>query len=180
MPIAGGIAQFPESGRVVVSLVYIIAIVIAYDTLSPLGQLLLKEDMWIYQLGFLALALVPICVGGLTLYRNADKVTDLFTARITEVAAEVVTCPKCGASNERDAKFCFSCGTELVIPEKAEVITCPECGMANVPGARFCSQCGAKLTLPEKAKIIACPKCGAENEPDAKFCTRCGAELPPT
>lgn len=172
--------QFPESGIVVASLVYIIAIVIAYDTLSPLGQLLLKEDMWVYQLGFLALALVPICMGGLTLYRNADKVTDLFTARITEVTAEVVTCPKCGAPNERDARFCVKCGTELVIPEKTEVIVCPECGVANVPGAKFCSQCGADLAPPEKPKIIACPKCGAQNERDARFCTQCAAELLPT
>jgi DNA-directed RNA polymerase subunit RPC12/RpoP len=172
--------QFPESGRVVASLVYIIAIVIAYDTLSPLGQLLLKEDMWIYQLGFLALVLVPICMGGLTLYRNADKITDLFTTRIAKDAAEVVTCPKCGAPNERGAKFCVKCGTELVIPEKAEVITCPECGMANAPGAKFCSQCGADLAPPEKPKIIACPECRAENEPEAKFCIQCGAELPPT
>ena len=172
--------QFPESGVVVASLVYIIAIVVAYDTLSPLGQFLLNEDVWIYQLGFLALTLIPVCIGGLTLYRNADKITDLFTARITEVTAEVVTCPKCGAPNERDARFCFSCGTELVVPEKPELIACPECRVANAPGAKFCSQCGAELVPPEKPKIITCPKCGAENEPDARFCTRCGADLLPT
>ncbi|GEM_PF-319012 len=172
--------QFPESGVVVASLVYIIAIVLAYDTLSPLGQLLLKEDVWIYQLGFLALTLIPVCIGGLTLYRNADKITDLFTTRIAKGTAEVVTCPKCRAPNERGAKFCVKCGTELVIPEKVEVIACPKCGVANAPGAKFCSQCGADLAPPEKPKIITCPKCGAKNEPDARFCTRCGAELPPT
>ena len=172
--------QFPESGIVVASLVYIIAIVIAYDALLPLGGLLLEEDMWVYQLGFLALAMIPLCMGGLTLYRNADKIIDLFTTRIARVTADVVTCPKCGASNERDAKFCSGCGAELVVSEKPGLITCHECGAESKPGARFCSQCGAELVPPEEARIVTCPKCGAENEPDARFCIECGANLLPT
>ena len=172
--------QFPESGVVVASLVYIIAIVIAYEALSPLGQLLLKENIWVYQLGFLALVIIPIYIGGLTLYRNTDKVIGLFTARLDKSTTGGITCPKCGAPNEPAAKFCVVCGAELVVPERPGIIICSECGTENKPGAKFCAQCGAVLTLPEEIKDVICPKCGAENEPDASFCIECGANLLPT
>lgn len=28
-----------------------------------------------------------------------------------------IPCPKCGASNKADSKFCISCGEELVVPK---------------------------------------------------------------
>lgn len=172
--------QFPESGMVVASLMYIIAIVIAHHTLSPVGRFLLKDDMWIYQLGFLALAIVPLCMGGLTLYKNADKIADLVATRIQKVTTAVVTCSECGAPNEPEAKFCLNCGADLIVPEKAEVLVCPECGEKNKPDAKFCSECGAELIAPEEVRATTCPKCGAENEPEAKFCIQCGAKILPT
>jgi len=174
------LTQFPESGVVVASLVYLIAIVVAYNALSPLGRLLLREDVWVYQLGFLVLAIVPLYVGGLTLYRNADKIADLVPTRIGKVTGEAATCPQCGASNEPDAKFCINCGAELAVPEKPEVMVCPECGAENKPEAKFCFQCGAELAAPKEARGMTCPECGAENEPRSKFCIQCGAKLLPT
>lgn len=37
---------------------------------------------------------------------------------INSVAAGTnIPCPKCGAINKADSKFCISCGTELVVPK---------------------------------------------------------------
>lgn len=37
---------------------------------------------------------------------------------INSVAAGTnVPCPKCGASNKSDSKFCISCGAELTVPQ---------------------------------------------------------------
>ncbi len=53
----------------------------------------------------------------------------------------VASCPKCGAPQETNAKFC------------------PECGEKLKAGGQ-CAQCGAKLT----AKAKFCPDCGAKVE----------------
>ncbi len=53
-----------------------------------------------------------------------------------------VVCPKCGAENPPDAKFCWNCGAKL----QPEPVICPKCGAVNEPGAKFCSQCGARLS----------------------------------
>ncbi len=47
-------------------------------------------------------------------------------------------CPSCGAENPEQARFCISCGTEL-LP------TCPSCGAENPAGAKFCMECGSDL-----------------------------------
>lgn len=37
---------------------------------------------------------------------------------INSVAAGTnIPCPKCGASNKADSKFCISCGAEIVVPK---------------------------------------------------------------
>ena len=37
---------------------------------------------------------------------------------INSVAAGTnIPCPKCGASNKADSKFCISCGEEIVVPQ---------------------------------------------------------------
>jgi class 3 adenylate cyclase/tetratricopeptide (TPR) repeat protein len=52
------------------------------------------------------------------------------------------TCPNCAAVNPERARFCMSCGTELV-PR------CPRCGAENPAGAKFCIECGCELTAAE-------------------------------
>ena len=47
-------------------------------------------------------------------------------------------CSSCGAENPDQARFCISCGTQL-LP------TCPSCGAENPAGAKFCMECGSDL-----------------------------------
>jgi membrane protease subunit (stomatin/prohibitin family) len=50
------------------------------------------------------------------------------------------SCPKCGASLEKNSKFCPECGEKLVASKH-----CPECGEKLKPNAKFCINCGTKL-----------------------------------
>lgn len=54
-------------------------------------------------------------------------------------AGLAASCPKCGGSNDANAKFCKQCGSPLST-------TCPSCGRANDADAKFCDHCGAGLT----------------------------------
>jgi ribosomal protein L40E len=181
--------RFPQGSVVIASLVYIIAIVIVYNAFSPLGRVLFKRDFWIYQVGFLALVLLPLWIGGATLYRNTDKLVNLITMEVDKAAEEItqigrytetVTCSNCSASNAPDAEFCVVCDAELdYSKEEQQSVTCSACGAVNKPTARFCFQCGASLAPPveEETSSKACPACGSTNDSDASFCIECGADL---
>lgn len=52
----------------------------------------------------------------------------------------VATCPKCGASQQTNAKFCPECGQNL-----KQATHCTECGAKLTPGAKFCPECGKKV-----------------------------------
>jgi len=51
----------------------------------------------------------------------------------------VASCPKCGATQQVNAKFCPACGADLRAAGK-----CPQCGTQLQPDAKFCSECGYK------------------------------------
>jgi len=54
-----------------------------------------------------------------------------------------MNCPKCGAPNRANAKFCARCSAPLSAGMKAATIKiCPQCGKQNRIGARFCAYCG--------------------------------------
>ena len=166
------VPQFPESSIVSASLVYIISIVITYDAFIPLGRIL-DEDIWVYQIGFLALSIVPMYIGGLTLYRNFDKIIDLFAKSDVQNNTKVVTCHKCGMSNSKASKFCIGCGSDLVVLKKTASLSCSKCNAENNPGSKFCFECGSEL-VDEKVEDISCLKCGTKTKHDAKFCSSCG------
>lgn len=144
--------QFPESSTICKSLIYTIVVVMVYYALRPWVRFVPEEKVWIYQLVFLLLTVAFLGVGGLALYRSVDKVTPMFGGlrgkEASSPSKKMVTCPKCGALNDPDAKFCTSCGARLVAPEKPKVVICPKCGAENPPNARFCTKCGAELVTP--------------------------------
>ncbi|MBC8505005.1 MAG: zinc ribbon domain-containing protein [Anaerolineales bacterium] len=176
------VSSLPESGVLVASLVYAIAVVIVYDAFTPLGYFLFDESFWVYQVGFFILLLVPVSFGGVILYRNADNFIDLVSGGVGEKlkAPDEVICQECNAANVSKAKFCVNCGAEIILPkEEPTSAICQECGAENDLAAKFCLQCGSKITPPviETASKKLCPACRKENEPDAGFCIECGARL---
>jgi len=82
-----------------------------------------------------------------------------------QTQAQQVQCPHCNTANPAGAKFCSSCGKEMVVQQAA----CPSCKAQIAPGAKFCPSCGANL------QESACVKCGVKLQPGAKFCPDCGA-----
>jgi tetratricopeptide (TPR) repeat protein/transposase-like protein len=52
--------------------------------------------------------------------------------------ADRVTCPQCGAKNQRGKKFCRQCGGNLQVK-------CPACNADEVAGAQTCGSCGAAI-----------------------------------
>lgn len=50
------------------------------------------------------------------------------------------SCPRCGASLEKNSKFCPECGEKLVTAK-----FCPKCGKKQSPKAKFCIDCGTKI-----------------------------------
>ena len=75
-----------------------------------------------------------------------------------------MACPHCQAPNKAGAKFCSSCGKEMVVAQ----MKCPAC-QANIKGGvKFCPQCGANV------EGSNCTKCNAKLKAGAKFCPECG------
>jgi S1-C subfamily serine protease len=70
-----------------------------------------------------------------------------------------MNCPKCGATNRPNAKFCAQCRAPLAPAMTMKI--CPQCGKQNRIGARFCGNCGhtfatrAARVLPRRAVYIA-------------------------
>jgi membrane protease subunit (stomatin/prohibitin family) len=52
-------------------------------------------------------------------------------------------CPKCGAANLANAKFCNDCGAKM--ETAAHTVPCVKCGAQMQPGSKFCNECGTKV-----------------------------------
>lgn len=114
-------------------------------------------------------------------------------------------CPKCGAANEDNAKFCAACGDKLpeaaTPPAESEPchceaheapgpVVCASCGAANEPGVIFCANCGERLVgKPPEAYAppsdFGVPPAQEQPEPAPQstptgVCPACGAQNPPT
>lgn len=79
-------------------------------------------------------------------------------------------CPGCRQPVPREARFCPSCGHQLLIVQQ-----CANCGENLPANAKFCPQCGKSAT--EKPVPKKCPHCGTENLPNSAFCNQCGERI---
>lgn len=76
-----------------------------------------------------------------------DKEIYNFAKRIDAlqpVAEDMYVCEKCNSKVEPNTKFCGSCGTPVVIPEKVEeaLKICTSCNESIPASAAFCPCCG--------------------------------------
>ncbi|GAB4390585.1 MAG: SPFH domain-containing protein [Thermodesulfovibrionales bacterium] len=95
---------------------------------------------------------------------------DMFRGNGSGGPAVEARCPDCGGPVPRDAKFCPSCGHQILVFQQ-----CAKCGKNLPPHARFCSRCGAAVeSRPHAAR---CTHCGAENLGGSVFCNQCGEKL---
>jgi membrane protease subunit (stomatin/prohibitin family) len=82
-----------------------------------------------------------------------------------------VHCPDCHGDVPITARFCPSCGNQMVVANK-----CPRCGKNVTAQAKFCPACGAEVQA-----RLTCTHCQTVLPPRTKFCTGCGeAVTPPT
>jgi membrane protease subunit (stomatin/prohibitin family) len=79
-------------------------------------------------------------------------------------------CPGCQHPVSADARFCASCGQQLLIFN-----VCAHCQEKLPPNARFCPGCGHPAE--ERPRPKACRKCRTENLPDSTYCNQCGEKL---
>ncbi len=57
-------------------------------------------------------------------------------------------CPRCGTLNRHGARFCTSCGFEMlskIPPTGSSPVFCTKCGYALRPETKFCPNCGQKV-----------------------------------
>jgi membrane protease subunit (stomatin/prohibitin family) len=57
--------------------------------------------------------------------------------------AAKTACPKCGAANLANAKFCNECGAKM--ETAAQTMPCAKCGAQLPAGTKFCNECGTKV-----------------------------------
>lgn len=74
-------------------------------------------------------------------------------------------CPKCGTDNDKNARRCIGCGTQL----QAAGVCCPNCNAQIPAGTSFCGNCGTRVVSSD-----VCTRCGNALSPAVKFCPVCG------
>lgn len=99
----------------------------------------------------------------------------MFADAIKASASQVPTdnglkCQSCGQPVSREARFCPSCGQQIVVMQR-----CHQCGEDLPANARFCCKCGRPTEHKPQPRI--CGKCGADNLPTAAFCNHCGERM---
>jgi len=95
---------------------------------------------------------------------------DAIRSAQAQKAEDTIKCPDCQNSIPVDAKFCPSCGHQLLVFQQ-----CSKCGKNMPPHAKFCSVCGQPAE--QKPFPTKCPHCGTENLPGSIFCNQCGEKI---
>jgi len=165
--------QSPALAKIVVSSAHFVAALLAYQGLFYPARATMKDDFYIYQLVFLAIAAIPLVRLGFILMGGVDTIVDVIDRDSSDRS---VICKACGAKNLAQTKFCIQCGKALA-ENKPQDSKCPACGAKNLPEAAFCANCGAKLVAAETPAQTRCEKCGTSNLATAAFCVECGDSL---
>jgi predicted RNA-binding Zn-ribbon protein involved in translation (DUF1610 family) len=93
------------------------------------------------------------CGGPLNVSAKGGKFVCPFCGTINLFEAEQktaneVTCPKCGARNDKGAVHCSECGEKLIIQ-------CPKCGTGNAAGSPYCIRCGVNFQEEDDRRRIS-------------------------
>jgi hypothetical protein len=135
-------------------LIYLLAIIIAYEGLTSLAIPFLVPDpgTWAYDIVFLLGALVPTVIIAQRMFGNLDNLTDLITQQVKSATVQQSECSECGESVRASLEFCPKCGNELDDetarqPETTSMNKCHECGSDLDDGAEFCGSCGTEVPL---------------------------------
>jgi membrane protease subunit (stomatin/prohibitin family) len=88
----------------------------------------------------------------------------------SEQSQEKFNCPDCQSPVPQDAKFCPSCGHQILVFNR-----CSQCGKNLPPQAKFCPRCGKPADQKPQAK--KCSRCKTENLPESLYCNQCGEKL---
>lgn len=154
------VPAFPELGIISRWVVFLVAIIVAFVSYNNVAAVFLGEQKWIYSLFFVAIALVPILNLLILFYRHVAQITELIVSgtenmgrrrpRVRNAAAQSTSCPHCGSPIVAGAKFCRSCGEQVVVkaprqPATASVANCPECRSVLNADAKFCAECGYRI-----------------------------------
>ena len=83
---------------------------------------------------------------------------------------DIMKCPDCQGPVTVEAKFCPTCGHQLVVFNK-----CPQCGKNLTSHAKFCSRCGSAASAAPVPKT--CPQCKTDNLPGSVYCNNCGNKI---
>ena len=94
-----------------------------------------------------------------------------------------MNCQQCSSDLLAGAKYCHSCGTQ-VLPQ------CRACGTLNPAGSSFCSSCGTSLEVDTESSArtvdtgvssnpasTVCPRCYENNSAGSIYCYACGLPL---
>ena len=89
------------------------------------------------------------------MYACSARTYDRMKSGRTNMPAETLRCPSCGAAISSQATRCDFCKATLA------TVTCPSCFGTMFAGAKFCSHCGAKGDRSEAAsgEPKLCPRC---------------------
>lgn len=96
----------------------------------------------------------------------APKMQEVMSNNLDKKEEDFKVCKECGEKNNKNAKFCLSCG------HKFEENICKKCGAKLAENAKFCGECGQKVST-----TVKCSSCGKEYPAGTKFCPECGEKL---
>jgi membrane protease subunit (stomatin/prohibitin family) len=96
--------------------------------------------------------------------------TDMVKDNCSHQISGEAQCAECKNAVPADAKFCPSCGNELLVFQR-----CFQCGKNISPHAKFCSECGSKVEQEPSSQL--CSHCGADNITKSIYCNQCGEKL---